>query len=223
MTEILAFDTLTRRMERDNFCLQTSGRLAEGDVLAVRGPSGSGKSTLLKMLARLLAPDTGTIVYRGQDYRLIPPQEWRRKIQYLAQKPVMFEGSVEQNLRMPFSLSVIARDLSYDWVQADKYMRELGLSSEMLSQEAPTLSGGEAARVALLRSLLINPEILLLDEPTAYLDEANRKRLIAVLLQWLHDQPLRAMIIVSHQPEELLELPSIRYLDLMKTVPKGGN
>ncbi len=223
MTDILAFDSLTRRMERDNFSLQTSGRLAEGDVLVVRGPSGSGKSTLLKMLARLLAPENGTLVYRGQDYTLIPPQEWRRKIQYLAQKPVMFDGNVEQNLRLPFSLSVIARDLSYDWVQADKYMRELGLSAEMLSQEAPTLSGGEAARIALIRSLLINPEILLLDEPTAYLDEANRKSLIAVLQQWLHAQPLRAMIIVSHQPEELLELPNLRYLDLTKIVPNGGN
>jgi len=210
-------------MERDNFCLQTSDRLAAGDVLAVRGPSGSGKSTLLKMLARLLAPDTGKIVYRGQEYGMISPQEWRRKIQYLAQKPVMFEGSVEQNLRLPFTLSVIARDLSYDWVQADKYMRELGLSTEMLSQEAPTLSGGEAARIALIRALLINPEILLLDEPTAYLDEVNRKRLIAVLQQWLDAQPSRAMIIVSHQPEDLLELPNLRFLDLMTTVTNGGN
>jgi len=210
-------------MERDNFCLQTSGRLTEGDVLAVRGPSGSGKSTLLKMLARLLAPDTGNILYRGRDYTMISPQEWRRKIQYLAQKPVMFEGSVEQNLLLPFSLAVIARDLSYDWVQADKYMRELGLSTEMLSQEATTLSGGEAARIALIRSLLINPEILLLDEPTAYLDEANRKKLITVLRQWIQEQPFRAMIIVSHQPEDLFEIPNIRFLDLMHTVNKGGN
>lgn len=223
MTNILEFVNLIRRMERDNFCLQTSGWLIKGEVLAVRGPSGSGKSTLLKMLARLLAPDSGAILYQGRDSTMISPQEWRRKIQYLAQKPVMFEGSVEQNLLLPFSLSVIARDVSYDWVQADKYMRELGLSTEMLSQDAPTLSGGEAARIALIRSLLINPEILLLDEPTAYLDEANRKRLIAVLQQWIQEKPWRAMIIVSHQPEDLLELPNLRFLDLGETVTNGGD
>lgn len=215
MAALLEFIDLTRRMERDSFNMQVSGTLAEGDVLAIRGPSGSGKSTLLKMLARLIAPDSGTLAYRGQDYAMLSPLEWRRKIQYLAQKPVMFEGSVEQNLQLPFNLAVIAKELAYDEVQADTYLQELGLSPEILVQEATTLSGGEAARIAIIRSLLINPEILLLDEPTAYLDEANRQKLMKILMQWLQDKPSRAIIIVSHQSEDF-ELPNIRFLDIQK-------
>lgn len=223
MAEILKFVNLTRRFARENYVLQTSGCLGEGNVLAIRGPSGSGKSTLLKMLARLLVPNEGNMIYRGQDYKMISPLEWRRKIQYLSQKPVIFDGSVEENLKIPFNLSAIARDSSFDWVQADKYMQALGLPVEMLSQQAHTLSGGEAARVALIRSLLINPEILLLDEPTAYLDDSSRRRLITVLKHWLQVQPSRAMIIVSHQPGELLELPGVVFLDLSAASARGGN
>jgi len=222
MAEILKFIDLTRHFERDNYLLQASGVLAEGSVLAVRGPSGSGKSTLLKMLARLLAPNGGGMLYRGQDYSSISPLEWRRRIQYLSQKPVIFGGTVEQNLKMPFSLSMISRDVFFDWVRADEYMQALGLSAEMLSQEAQTLSGGEAARVALIRALLIDPEVLLLDEPTAYLDENSRKRMIAVLRNWLQSQPFRAIIIVSHQPGDILELPGLMFLDLAAS-SAGGN
>ena len=196
--------------------------IKEGEVVALCGTSGSGKSTLLKILARLLAPDTGQMLYRGQEYATIAPMEWRRKIQYLSQKPVLFSGSVEQNLRLPFTLAEIARGMTYDWVLADKYMQELGLSPEMLGQEAQTLSGGEAARITLIRSLLINPEILLLDEPTAYLDEDSRQSLLGVLRHWLLSQPGRAMMIVSHQPEDICELPNISFVDISRPVRQGG-
>ncbi len=175
------------------------------------------------MLARLLAPDSGRMQYLGKDYESISPLEWRRKIQYLSQKPVIFSGSVESNLRLPFSLGIIARELSFDLLQADEYMQALGLSSDMLSQEAATLSGGEAARVALIRAMLINPEIMLLDEPTAYLDETSRKRLMAVVQDWIQAQPSRAIIIVSHQQEDIAELPGVSLLDLSGTPGKVGS
>lgn len=213
MEKLLEFIDLTRRFDRNDYCLQISGSLEEGDILAVRGPSGSGKSTLLKMLARLLAPESGRILYQGKDYCSISPLSWRREIQYLSQKPVIFAGTVEENLRIPFSLSSVQALQSYPEDLAAACMEELSLPEELLKQEAGTLSGGEAARIALIRSLLIQPRLLLLDEPTAYLDEKNAVQLLQMLQTWVK-QPNRGLIIVSHKQDEINEMSGVKFLDI---------
>lgn len=214
MQLLMEFQDLTRRFERDDYFLQASGSLSENEILAVRGPSGSGKSTLLKILARLLAPDTGTMFYKGEAYQQIPPQKWRREIQYLSQKPVVFAGSVLDNFRMPFTLNCSPPKLNYSQDQALSYLEAVGLSTAILQQSASTLSGGEAARIALIRSLLVQPSILLLDEPTAYLDDYSAGQVMQLLNTWLAENNQRGLVIVSHKQEDLKGFNRVKFLDL---------
>ncbi len=214
MSKMLEFINLSRHFERNNYLLKASGYVDTGEILAVRGASGSGKSTLLKMLVRLLLPDKGEIFYKSEDYHRISPQDWRREIQYLSQKPVVFDGSVEDNFRLPFTLNSIQIKRNYSSKQVLKYMDALGLSEELLNQNAGTLSGGEAARVALIRSLLLQPSILLLDEPTAYLDELSANQVLHLLETWRYEESDRAIMVVSHKQDEISGLSGVRFLDL---------
>lgn len=214
MQFLMEFQDLTRHFERDDYFMQASGSLSASETLAVRGSSGSGKSTLLKILARLLPPDTGTMFYKGEAYQKIPPLKWRREIQYLSQKPVVFPGSVEDNFRLPFTLSSSPAKLDYSREQALSYLEAVGLSAAILEQSASTLSGGEAARIALIRSLLVQPSILLLDEPTAYLDDYSAGQVMQLLKTWLAENNQRGLVIVSHKQEDLKGFNRVKFLDL---------
>lgn len=194
--------------------MQVSAELAEGSVLAVKGPSGAGKSTLLRMLARLIVSQQGRVFLKGRHWMEISPGEWRRRVHYVAQKPVLFPGSLEDNFHLPFTLAGLRNSISFSHERLDLYLDELGLSRSMLEQPAQTLSGGEAARAALIRALLIYPQVLLLDEPTAYLDDDSRRQVMAILKNWLNEDGERGIILVSHQEEDLSEMGPVSILNI---------
>jgi len=214
MEQFFRFNNLYRRFDIDDRYIMESGSVEPGSILAVRGVSGSGKSTLLKMLARLLTPHDGEVIYRGQHWHSYSPMEWRIRIHYVSQYPVLFDGSLEDNFRMPFAISSVQQKRSFNLEQVHQYMQELQLPPNMLGQEAQTLSGGEAARIALIRALLIEPEILLLDEPTAYLDSDSRMRVVRLLNKWLKENSERAIIMVSHKDEDIDELENVSVLTI---------
>jgi len=95
------------------------------------------------------------------------------------------------------------------------------LSLEMMHQDAHTLSGGEMARVALVRAMLVEPEVLLLDEPTAFLDEGAERLVLSLLIEWLQERSGRALIIVSHSEDELNIFPSLQVVDIA-TINREG-
>ncbi|MDD3890058.1 MAG: ATP-binding cassette domain-containing protein, partial [Syntrophomonadaceae bacterium] len=152
-------------------------------------------------------------------WQTIAPMEWRTRVHYVAQKPVMFPGTLEENFRMPFKVSSILSDKVFSTENMLQYLAEIDLPPSMLSQEAGTLSGGEAARAALIRALLMEPEILLLDEPTAYLDGDSRAAVINLLNQWVAVQE-RAILVVSHKDEDISELNKVSILTV--AVGKAG-
>jgi putative ABC transport system ATP-binding protein len=181
--------------------------LEAGSVVWIGGVSGSGKTSLLRTLARLQAPISGEMRLEGKPWKLIPPEEWRMKVLYAHQKPVMFQGSVASNLNIPFDLHLRhGRRLDLD--EARRMLSELQIANphEILGRDALTLSVGESSRVALVRSLLVNPTVLLLDEITASLDADSRDAALTLLKRWVCSQS-RAIVGASHDEHVKQALP----------------
>ncbi len=138
-----------------------------GEILALVGPSGAGKSTLLRLLNFLESPSAGSIRFAGQPIRWPVSLALRRHVTTVFQRPVLRRASVRSNVAYGLNL----RGLRVDG-QVDRVLAEVGLEG-FARQPAHTLSGGEMQRVALARALVVEPRVLLLDEPTANLDPYN--------------------------------------------------
>ena len=210
--------------------------LAPGDKLALSGSSGSGKSLLLRTLAGLdviesgLSGETGTINFDGISLHDWEMPEYRTKVSYIPQNPVFFDETVETNLKRAFQLKA-HQHRRYDqkqilaWLEQFSLLTAAGNSSgvgdysEFLQRPAKDLSGGEAQITALLRVLQLEPQVLLLDEPTASLDAVLTGRFENLLEKWQkklpdsnsdteNTKPQRAWIWVSHNPEQLQRMCS---------------
>lgn len=212
MQALLEFRDIVRTLQQGDYQIRVSGCLNASEILLIEGPSGSGKSTLLRILARLLLPDSGSLFLQGRESSQISPVEWRRRIKYVPQKPVIFPGSLEDNLVLPYRLAEVIRRQQYRPDVAGALMETLGLDARLLNQDAGKLSGGEAARMSLLRSIMLEPEILLLDEPTAYLDADSRQRVMTLVQEWVQAAPGRGLVLVSHSQDDLFHLPSLTRL-----------
>lgn len=139
-----------------------------GEIFAVVGPSGAGKSTLLRMLNFLESPTSGRIIYRGMPFGDgNAPLEVRRQVTTVFQRPVLLRASVRDNVAYGLRLRGERAD-----ERVDEFLARVGLDT-LARASATKLSGGEMQRVALARALVIEPTVLLLDEPTANLDPYN--------------------------------------------------
>ena len=144
--------------------------VGRGEIADVVGPSGCGKTTMLRALARLLPGAEGTLALGDVLGTEIGPDEWRTRVTLLPQVAAMVPGTVGHNLRYPWTLKVRKGVTP----PADRSLREaldgVGLEKIDLARDSAKLSVGQAARVALLRVMLTAPDVLLLDEPDASLD-----------------------------------------------------
>jgi len=165
-----------------------------GEILAVVGPSGSGKSTLLRLLNFLEPPTAGRIHFQDNEFSATRdvPLAVSRRVTTVAQRPILLDRTVEANVRYPLSLRH-RRDSAGACAAA---LAQVGLA-ELAGQRARTLSGGEAQRVALARAMVIEPDVLLLDEPTANLDPYN-VGMIEVTVQALNRERGTTVVLVTH-------------------------
>lgn len=175
-------------------------RLDPGSITTLGGLSGGGKTTLLRILGLLAEPDGGQVLLDGVDVRRLPPRQARRRIALVAQAPVMFEGTVLDNVRIGPRLS--GEDLPE--ATARELILRAGLEPQFLTQDARALSGGEKLRVAVARALALRPEVWLLDEPTAALD-VERADLLVRLLHELASAGA-ALLVVTHDARVLGQL-----------------
>ena len=180
-----------------------------GDSIGIIGPSGSGKSSLFRLLNLLISPTDGQILYHNKNIQEYVPTELRRSIAYILQKPYLFGTTVEENLLYPYQL--LGKKPDYN--ELDSYLDKVQLPKNIIEKKNTALSGGEQQRIALIRSLLIKPQIILLDEVTAALDETNTLLLEKLILdeQMLHQATL---LFITHNLEQAKRLAQkIMYLE----------
>jgi len=167
-------------------------KIRRGETLAVIGPSGSGKSTLLRLLQFLERPTAGRVWFDGRLADSEPPLDVRRRVTTVFQRPFVLSRSVRANLA--FGLHV--RGWSNRPAEIDHLLTALGLAP-FAHAPAQSLSGGEIQRVALARALAFDPDVLLLDEPTANLDPRN-VRLVEDLIRERQAQGV-TIVLATHQ------------------------
>lgn len=163
-------------------------------VTALWGPSGAGKSTLLRLLDRLDVPDDGSITYDGTPLDQLDPHRLRRRVGMVFQRATPFAGTVADNL------AVAAPDA--DRTARGKALERVSLDPELLDRDADTLSGGELQRMCLARTLITEPETLLLDEPTSALDATPAREFERTVLALVDDGDL-TVVWVGHDDEQV--------------------
>lgn len=191
--------------------------IEEGDFLSITGPSGSGKSTLLKIIATVLSKTSGEILYNGHPIESYEPTEYRKEVSYCFQSPVLFGETVKENLAFPY----VIRQVEFDEAKAVDYLKTVGLPEDYLNKPITSLSGGEKQRIALIRNVLFQPKILLLDEVTSALDDENRQ----IIWKWLHDMRQKTemtILMISHNEAEAALADKHIHIVAGKMVDKGG-
>ena len=175
-----------------------------GAELTVTGPSGSGKSTLLRIMASMISKTSGDLLFAEKPLESYDPIAYRRQVSYCFQQPTLFGETVADNLNFPYQIR--RQTPNHDHIV--EALTKAGLAADMLDQAVDDLSGGERQRVALIRNILFLPRILLLDEVTAGLDDANK----ASIHRWLHhlnvDHQLTT-IMITHDSAEIHAAPHL--------------
>jgi len=184
----LEFDRVTVARAGRRVLDGVTARIPAAGITVVSGPSGAGKTTLLRLCNRLEVPDSGTVCYRGQALDELDPLVLRHRVGMVFQRPTPFPGTVADNL------AVAHPDAGPEELGAA--LTRVALDPGLLGQDARTLSGGELQRMCLARTLVTQPETLLLDEPTSALD-AEPKQVFETTARDLAGQGI-TIIWVTH-------------------------
>lgn len=168
----------------------------KGTTLGIIGPTGCGKTTLLRILDLLEAPSAGKIYFNGIDISKTKNEKltYRRKVGMVFQKPVVFKGTVLQNIK--YGLNIRGNTPESSNEEINELLETLGLGGYE-DRDASTLSGGETQRIALARAMIIKPEILILDEPTANLDPISTEK-IELMIQNIRKNNETTIIMATH-------------------------
>ncbi|WP_079506739.1 ABC transporter ATP-binding protein [Mesobacillus jeotgali] len=182
----------------------------------ITGPSGSGKSTLLRMLNDLSSPDQGEILFKNKAISTINPLQLRRTVGMVPQAPVIFDGSIEDNLQIGLAFSEKEPASKKDIEE----LLQLFLLDKRLDEEADHLSGGEKQRLSWARVMLLDPEVFLLDEPTSALDEDTARTVLLRFLEYVRKHS-KTVIMITHS-KELAEIVAENKIDMSRYSIEGG-
>jgi len=207
---------LTRVVSGKVLVDHVSIQVSSGEILAVLGTSGSGKSSLLRLLNRLDEPTGGDVLFDGRSYRMIPPRQLRRRVGMVMQTSYLFPGTVAFNVAFGPRQSGV--QLTNE--QIDQILERVGLPG-YAERDVSGLSGGEAQRVSIARTLVNDPQILLLDEPTSALDERTERGIENLILS-LNQERRMTCIIVTHNLNQAMRMaPRMVVLQSGKVVKVG--
>jgi len=179
-------------------------KVDRGELITIMGPSGAGKSTLLRLINRLSEADSGIILVDSTDINAFDPRELRRRVGMVFQIPVVFKGSVRENI-------AFGKELWNTDADVEALVAEAGLPPALMDTDAANLSVGEKQRVCIARALANKPEALLLDEPTSALDKASAEKVESLLLRLQADHSL-TMLWVTHDREQSRRISKNNYI-----------
>ena len=167
--------------------------IEKGKITTLVGASGSGKTTILRMLNKMLSPTQGRIMFNETDLANINTVTHRRQVTMLSQNPVVFEGSIRENLNIGLKFqekSLLSDEVLLSMLEKVKLKKALDILPS-------ALSGGEKQRLALARVLLLNSEIYLLDEPSAALDDETEGTIIQMVTEFVIKES-KTLVMVTH-------------------------
>ena len=197
--ELLSAQSLSLAVEGRTLFAGLDVRLYAGEKVALTGPTGSGKSQLCRVLGRFRKADEGGLFLQGKRSRNFAPQKWRSWGMYWPQAAQLHSATVLESLRRPFAWKIY-RERQWSRHSAAGLLLRLGVNEAFLDKRVADLSGGERQLTALVRALLLDPQILLADEATSALD-AGAWQLVRNLLDDWVGQGDRALLYTSHSAE----------------------
>ena len=199
---VLALRDVRRRHGARDVLVVPALDVLAGEVLVVIGPNGAGKSTLLRVLGLLERPDAGEVLVGGRVIDARDALRERRRMATVFQEPLLADATVADNVALGLGFRGVPSQTRT--VRVGRWLERLGVA-HLATRRARTLSGGEAQRVALARALVLEPEVLLLDEPFAGLDTPARAALLGDLGDILRDDRMTT-VLVTHERGEALAL-----------------
>lgn len=196
MSNIIEIEGLEKRYGKRTVLSVPQMNIPKGSITGIIGPSGAGKSTLMRIINRLEFPTQGTILFSGCNIwsRQEKSLELQRKMTMVFQKPTLLDRSVYDNV----AIGLVARKENKKETE-EKVMAALQTvgMQDFRHQKAKTLSGGESQRVAFARAMVLDPDVLLLDEPTANLDPAN-VRMLEEYIKTMNEEKSTTVMMVTH-------------------------
>ena len=193
----------------DNF----SYTFNKGNIYNIIGPSGAGKTSFLRLLNRLDDPSEGEIFYLDKPLKSYQPTALRKNLSMIFQEPYLFPGTVSSNLE--YCKSKCTED------EIKFHLEQVGLDFQFAKKDVLELSIGEKQRVVIARALILKPEILLLDEPTASLDPTSSQTIEQLILS-LIDQYCLTAIMITHSPEQAKRMTGFTLLMVLGRLVEAG-
>ena len=221
----IEFRSVTFRYPSRPDCAALNGfslSIGAGEAVALVGPSGAGKSTVFQLLLRFYAPQAGVITFDGADISLVKPQDLRRHISIVAQDPVIFSGTIAENIRYgrPGAENADVRRASEAAAASEFIARLRDGYDTQVGERGVTLSGGQRQRIAIARAFLRNAPLLLLDEATSALDSENERLVQTGLANLMHG---RTSIVIAHRLATIQRFRRIVVMDRGVVVSEGSH
>ncbi|MDH7799458.1 MULTISPECIES: ATP-binding cassette domain-containing protein [unclassified Beijerinckia] len=191
--------------------------LHPGEIVALSGASGAGKSSFLRLLNRLDESTGGDVLVDGINYRQLKPSELRRRVGMVMQAAHLFPGTVNDNIQF----GPRQQNLSVSRADVEALLERIGLPG-YADRDVQNLSGGEAQRVSIARTLVNNPSTLLLDEPTSALDENAAREIEALVMGLVEERQMACLIITHNMPQALRIAPKAMVLAAGALVAVGA-
>ena len=202
-TPLFALRRVTLERGQSAILRDVSLDLPRTGITALIGPSGAGKTSLLRLLNRLDDPSSGEVWFNGRPIISTPVGALRRRVGFVFQKPVLFPGTVSDNLQTAVALGGPAE--AGGAPRAALVLEAVGLTADYADRETAELSGGEQQRVTIARVLMTRPEVLLLDEPTSALDPEVAEHLLVTIRRLSRERGV-AVVMVTHRLHEAREI-----------------